>query len=339
MERHPTMNSIPLENIGFYTLSDYRVKQLSPKSPLWRAELILSDACNFKCAYCRPLRDDCKGSITLEQAKEIVDFWAKEGIKNIRFSGGEPCVWKGLIELVEYTKVTCKASIKHIAISTNGSAPLSFYSRLIEAGVNDFSISLDACCASMGDKMAGNIPGSWEKVISNIQELSKLTYVTVGIVLTEENTKQAVETIRFAHSLGVTDIRVISSAQSNHELSFIAREIPEEILQEHPILEYRMRNFQAGRSVRGLSRNCVDTEKCYLVLDDMAVAGMKHFPCIIYLREGGAPIGNVGPNMRQERLKWFLKHNSYLDPICSKSCLDVCCHFNDKAEAQLMKGI
>ena len=35
--------------------------------------------------------------------------------------------------------------------------------------------------------MAGGINGSWAKVVENIEAISKLTYVTVGVVLTPEN--------------------------------------------------------------------------------------------------------------------------------------------------------
>ena len=38
-----------LEEIGFYTLSDERVKNTSQFSDLMRCELILTGACNFKC--------------------------------------------------------------------------------------------------------------------------------------------------------------------------------------------------------------------------------------------------------------------------------------------------
>ena len=78
-----------LEDIGFYTLSDSRVKQLSATSPLWRCELILTDRCNFKCPYCRGIKPQI-GDISLDDAKNIVALWSVAGLKNIRFSGGEP---------------------------------------------------------------------------------------------------------------------------------------------------------------------------------------------------------------------------------------------------------
>jgi MoaA/NifB/PqqE/SkfB family radical SAM enzyme len=222
----------------------------------------------------------------------------------------------------------CKdAGVEHIAISTNGSFSIEKYEELIHCGFNDFSISLDACCAATGDKMAGGIRGAWAKVVENIAAISKKTYVTVGIVLTDDNVEEMVETVEFAHGLGVADIRIISSAQSNAFLAAAAL-IPDVVLDAHPILKYRVNNIAAGRHVRGLCDG--DSSRCGLVIDDIAAVGGYHFPCIIYLREGGKPIGKVGPEMRQERLEWFKKHCSYCDPICKKNCLDVCIDYNNK---------
>jgi len=316
-----------LENIGFYTMEDSRAEKISGSSPMWRCELILTERCNFTCPYCRGLREDCQGDMTLDRAKEIVGLWADEGLRNVRFSGGEPVVWKDLPALVEYTK---ERGVERIAISTNGSAPLHYYENLIDLGVNDFSISLDACCSSYGDKMCGGCPGMWEKVVSNIREISKLTYVTVGLVFTEETISTCKDVVMFAHDLGVADIRVISSAQYNEALTDLL-DLPDEILNAHPILKYRITNFRNGLKVRGLKKE--DSPTCHLVQDDMAIAGDYHFPCIIYLREGGNAIGKVGPGMREERVQWSKSHNCHEDPICRGNCLDVCIDFNNKVES------
>jgi len=77
-------------------------------------------------------------------------------------------------------------------------------------------------------------------------------------------------------------------------------------------------------------RGNLQTSHCGLVLDDMAVMGDEHYPCIIYMRESGKSIGKVGPNMRQERLDWYRTHDCTKDPICSKNCLDVCVNYNKK---------
>lgn len=316
-----------LEEIGFYTLTDHRAGQSCATSPMWRCEMILTGRCNFKCPYCRGLTvlaEDCTQDMPFETAAFILGQWLKDGLKNVRFSGGEPTLYPGLIDLVKMAKA---GGTEHIAISTNGSNMLDKYEALIEAGVNDFSISLDACCASFGDRMAG-VEGCFDKVIHNIRDISKLTYVTVGVVLTAETAHTAKDVIRFAHSLGVADIRIISAAQFNELLSGLEG-IEQEILDAHPILKYRVNNFFGGKNVRGISET--DCNRCHLVKDDSVVAGRWHFPCVIHMREGGKAIGEVGPNMREERLAWFERHNSYNDPICKKNCLDVCVAYNNKA--------
>jgi len=146
-------------------------------------------------------------------------------------------------------------------------------------------------------------------------------------VINEENVEQCLDTVIFADTLGVSDIRVIPSAQYNRLLE-VLQNIPEEILSKHPILKYRVNNIRSGRNVRGLTNK--DSKHCWLAMDDMAVAGNYHFPCIIWLREQGDPIGRVGPNIRKERYDWVIRHDCFKDPICRKNCLDVCKDYSNK---------
>jgi MoaA/NifB/PqqE/SkfB family radical SAM enzyme len=311
-----------LANIGFYTLEDSRAVSVNFSSPLWRCELLLTARCNFRCPYCRGT--DPSANITFDYAKYVVDLWNADGLKNIRFSGGEPTCVPWLPDLISYTKD--KTNIERIALSTNGSRSKEYYSDLFERGVNDFSISLDACCSSFGEKMSG-VKGAWEIVVKNIKYLSKKTYVTVGCVFDETNVEQSLETILLAHNLGVSDIRIISAAQFNKALSFV-KKIPNSVLDAHPILKYRVVNFLNGRNVRGIGKK--DNHKCPLVLDDMAIKGQYHYPCIIKMREGCRPIGKVTENMKEERLQYFKNHNTFKDVICQQNCLDVCIDYNNK---------
>ena len=308
-----------LEDIGFYTLSDQRARSASATSRLMRCELILSARCNFRCPYCRRVGGP---DMPYADAESVVDGWIAEGLYAIRFSGGEPTLYKRLPELVARART---GGIERIAVSTNGSAPWATYLRLIEAGVDDFSVSLDACCAADGDRMAGGVRGSWERVIDNIRALSARTYVTVGIVVTDENAATVAETVTLADSLGVADIRLIPAAQNGDHLSGV--EIPADVLARHPILRYRVANLRSGTSVRGLSE--ADANRCRLALDDMAVCEGRHYPCIIYLREGGEAIGPVGADMRADRAQWSETHDTRTDPICSANCLDVCRAYNN----------
>jgi pyruvate-formate lyase-activating enzyme len=311
----------PLESIGFYTLSDDRAKRASKSSPLWRCELLLTGRCNFRCPYCRSVggRD-----LSLDRAMRTVDLWADMGLKNVRFSGGEPTLYAGLGRLISVAR---SRGIERIAISTNGSAPLDVYRQLLALGANDFSVSLDACCAADGDRMAGGREGAFARVVDTISMLvDESAYITVGVVLTMDNQQSAERIIAFAAGLGVSDIRVIPAAQEGHRLP--ALNVDRATLERFPILLYRVEGLACGKAVRGIPKD--GAERCGLVLDDMAVMGDKHYPCIIYLREGGPPIGSVGPRMREERGDWYEKHNNFTDPICSANCLDVCCDYNHK---------
>jgi len=321
-----------LDNTGFYTLSEERCKNQSIDSPLQRCELILTSKCNFKCPYCRPLRSEIKGDLDPIQAHKTLNMWCEEGLKNVRFSGGEPTLYKALDSLVVRAK---QKNLDNIAISTNGSADLDTYKKLIDCGVNDFSISLDACCSALGEKMCGGIKCVWERVTDNIKELAKRTYVTVGVVLTEDNIKQTLNTIRFADELGVADIRIITAAQYNIPIQDLIN-IDKAILDRHPILKYRVNNFLNNVPIRGIG--IFDHPNCELANDDMVVAGKWHFTCIIHSREGGSPIGEMGDDIkvvRQARYEWLHKHDSFADPICQKNCLDVCVKFNNTKASYL----
>lgn len=308
-----------LEDIGFYTLSDYRVKQSNIHSLLWRCELILTNRCNFRCTYCRGVGEE----ISFKQAMYTLELWVKEGLKNVRFSGGEPTLYNQLKELVIYCK---NNGVERIAVSTNGSSDLELYRELKECGVNDFSISLDSCCASEADGISG-CNGSWDNVCNNIREISKFSYVTIGVVINEENIDNCLNTIKLGYELGVQDIRIIPSAQYNKLLGQLGK-VPKYISDKYPILNYRINNTVQGRGSRGLKRE--DSCRCGLVLDDIAVMGDNHYPCIIYMREGGRPIGKVGLDMRKERLEWMKTHDTHKDSICSTNCLDVCIDYNNR---------
>lgn len=310
-----------LDDIGFYTLYDNRAKNTSVNSPLQRCELIITDACNFKCPYCKGIKNEFKGTLPLNQAINTLDYWISEGLVNVRFSGGEPTIHPHLIDMVKHC---VKNNVKRIALSTNGSASLEKYGRLLDAGVNDFSVSLDACCSSTGDTMAG-VGGYYKKIIETIAFLSAKSYVTVGIVLTEQNKNEAVKTIELASNLGATDIRIIPSAQWNECLTL---DVKQEILNKHPILRYKVNQLNSGSTGRGLSLS--DNNRCPLVLDDMAVVKDSHFPCIIYLREKGKPIGKIGINTRKEREQWFEEHDIHADPICKNNCLGFCVDYNNR---------
>jgi hypothetical protein len=128
--------------------------------------------------------------------------------------------------------------------------------------------------------------------------------------------------------MGVTDVKIMSLAQEDGivDVSWMNKELATQF----PFLAWRTGNFRNCRGVRGLDTK--DSPKCALVLDDVTIAGNKHYPCNVYFREGGQAIGTVGSadNMMAERANWYERHNSLEDPICSKMCMDLLRTYNNR---------
>lgn len=102
-----------LNQIGFYTLSNERCHNASATSPLQRCELILTGRCNFKCPYCRHVGGE---DMPFSEATEIVKLWARQGLENIRFSGGEPTLYPGLYDLVALSLEDYAPGIQRAAV-------------------------------------------------------------------------------------------------------------------------------------------------------------------------------------------------------------------------------
>jgi MoaA/NifB/PqqE/SkfB family radical SAM enzyme len=303
-------------------MADERALTSSEHTRLERCELLLTKRCNFNCPYCRSVGPP---DATWEEAAAIVAYWKKHKIRNMRFSGGEPTMWKHLHALVAFAKLD-NPDVEHIALSTNGSASIEYYDRLVDVGVNDFSISLDACCCATAGAMMGDAGDIVRHVMDVVRHLAKQTYVTIGTVILPKNLPEVVKVVEFALEAGVADVRLISAAQWNEPITV---DLPQEALDKFPIMRYRWNNVKNGRHVRGMEES--DCRKCRLGLDDMAVSDGKHYACIIHMREGGEPIGPVREGCRKARAEWVENHDCYADPICRKNCLDVCIDFNRKA--------
>jgi molybdenum cofactor biosynthesis enzyme MoaA len=104
---------------------------------------------------------------------------------------------------------------KRVGLATNGAASLTLYRKLWEAGVDDFSISLDADNAVDGAALSGSGPDVWRRVVRNIREIAAFTQVTIGLVFNETNLCRASDIIQFALDLGVADVPAGSVRQAS----------------------------------------------------------------------------------------------------------------------------
>lgn len=105
----------------------------------------VTDLCNLRCKYCMPesgVESLCHSDIlSIEEIVEIVKVAAKNGIKKIRLTGGEPLVRRGFINLCK--QISKIDEIEDIAITTNGVHLKAMADELFENKVRRINFSLD----------------------------------------------------------------------------------------------------------------------------------------------------------------------------------------------------
>lgn len=105
----------------------------------------LTDRCNLRCKYCMPEKGIHKVKhdeiLSLEEIFELTKVFVELGISKIRFTGGEPLVRLGVVNLIE--KVSKLDGIKELTMTTNGILLKDNIKSLKQAGLNRLNISLD----------------------------------------------------------------------------------------------------------------------------------------------------------------------------------------------------
>ena len=105
----------------------------------------VTDRCNLRCIYCRPVKDLKLVShdeiLRYEEILKIIEAGTRVGIEKVRLTGGEPLVRKNFVRLVESV---CKVSgLKDVSITTNGVHLKTKAREIFEAGVHRINVSLD----------------------------------------------------------------------------------------------------------------------------------------------------------------------------------------------------
>lgn len=324
----PSMDETPdsLDQVGFATISERRARAVSSHAPLARATLVLTEQCNLRCTYCGKNRGT---SMPTREALRVVEAWASQGLASLMISGGEPTLHADLEQVVE-TAAAC--GIGHVILATNGTADLGVYRDLVDRGLSELSISLDSGSAEVAGQLSGISPRDWEAVVENIRALSALARVVVGMVVHDANRHRVLEDLLFMDSLGPADIKLTPSTRLGRwdDVSRLAQ-LSSDLLAKYAFLRYRTRRLLQGLSVRGVSAR--GTHRCWLALDDMVVAGSCHYPCYIYYRERGAPVGPFDDILavRSAREAWVRRTDTHQDPICREMCVDFYHQFNQRA--------
>lgn len=117
----------------------------------------VTDKCNLRCKYCIPPegveRIPHRELLTLEELARVINIMAGLGVRNVRFTGGEPLVRKNLEKLI--ADVSVLEGVESIALTTNGVLLRERLAALLEAGVTAINISLDTLDEQMYREITG----------------------------------------------------------------------------------------------------------------------------------------------------------------------------------------
>ena len=105
----------------------------------------VTDRCNYRCTYCMPMHVEWmpkKEILTFEEIEFLARIFVKEGVREIRLTGGEPLVRRDLHVLA--ARLAAIPGVEDLSLTTNGYF-LKTQARLLkDAGIKRINISLDS---------------------------------------------------------------------------------------------------------------------------------------------------------------------------------------------------
>lgn len=160
--------------------------------------------CNLRCRTCGIWKTGDKAKeLDAGQIDTMAEILKKIGVQVISIGGGEPLLREDLPEVVR-SFVGRGISVR---VLTNGIlVSLERLQRVLDAGVHNFSVSLDSLDAGIQDKITG-LEGGFEKTLETMRFLSPFIKKKRGIgiintVVSSVNLDYLAEMVEFAGSLG-----------------------------------------------------------------------------------------------------------------------------------------
>ena len=139
----------------------------------------LTRDCNLSCRHCLIPKE--KREIPLESARCLLDQLVREQVFKVYFTGGEPLLYPGLLDLLQSIKGKSIWSL----VQTNGLLVTDDYAEsLSEAGVGACDLPLFGITSKTHDAITGS-QGSFEKLFSAIEILTAhgvRTFVTFTVL-------------------------------------------------------------------------------------------------------------------------------------------------------------
>jgi cyclic pyranopterin phosphate synthase len=189
----------------------------------------LTDKCNLRCVYCIPAEgvellphDEV---LRNEEFLHFIGIFVDLGVEKIRFTGGEPLVRRGVVDIIAKTRELHPGI--ELCLTTNGILLDEVLDDLYRTRVKKLNISLDTMSAERYREITGR--NLFKRVISNIERAISYNYfdIKINAVLFKESAdeldsfldyfKDKDVTLRFIEKMPFLEENMLNSFLSSDE--------------------------------------------------------------------------------------------------------------------------
>lgn len=323
---------------------------------LHRVTAFATHRCNLFCDYCNgPHLTTADGDVGRKKTMLRRDLTseaftrflgeaseASDAIEHVHFTGGEATLAPGLVDMVR-----ASASVGALSsLTSNGRAPQDLYHRLVEAGLSELRVSIDTAEAAAFDASVG-VVGAHARAVALIRVLARARdrgsdlFLVLNACVTDGNLERVRETLRFLVGLDPSDFKLL--LVNEDKAAVVARRSEEVVAGLRGELSvFPEERFYLGRrkieklfdeEASGLedAESQAVMERCYIPLTERTIDGQHYYPCSIYARYYGEPIGALSESFAEQQEKtrtWVESHDCRADPICRSHCVNCCKRYN-----------
>lgn len=358
----------PVPDLLFADQRDARVDEIRPylerpheldaAARVHRVTVFVSYRCNLSCPYCKTIVRDPSELEVLPQRASAHDLASFERLLasfgdtmlvHVHFTGGEASLHPHIVGMVVAAKRRHRI---RLSLTSNGTAPPERYLDLARAGLDELRISIDAADAALGRALTA-LDGAWERSLATLRLLGHAKasddlplHLIANTVVGVDNRERLVDIVRLLMSTGVDDIKLITEVDSRGFLggfegrASVVAEL-RAILDAQPAAAFPLlrRKLESVFSTLSIGLDAVDARpdfRCYIPLTERTVDAVHYYPCSVYLREGGAPLGRIDEPQSEQRRKtadFVMRGDCMDDPICRSYCLHCTREYNVAANA------
>lgn len=173
----------------------------------------VTDRCDLRCIYCMSERMRFLPRtelLSIEELDRLCTAFIQRGVRRLRFTGGEPLVRKGFLELLHSVRRHLGEGLDEITVTTNGVQLAEFAAPLFAAGVRRVNVSVDSIDRETYARIArrDRLPQVLEGIEAAVATGLKVKINTVA--LKHDNAHEIPDLVKWAHARG-HDITLIET--------------------------------------------------------------------------------------------------------------------------------